>query len=86
MEFIIESFLAVNLISIPRRYNQIIDALATKGTRLDLAHYKRCSYGVKVLCRPFILDTTNFWLVFDYDEHIMNLMIDEIVAHTFGIT
>lgn len=57
---LLESFLVVNLISIPIKYNQIIDALAKKIARLYLAHNKRGNLGVKVLCKPSILEIANF--------------------------
>lgn len=82
---LLESFLVMIMISIPRKYNQIIDDLVVKGARLDLIHHERVSYRVKVLCKLFVLDTTNFLQVFNFDENIMNLLIDEIVAHIFGI-
>jgi len=52
--------LAINFISIPRRYNQIANALARRGAHYNLAHYKRGALGVKVQCRPLVLDATNF--------------------------
>ena len=58
---LLESFLAINMISIPRKYNQIVNALADKGARLDHAHCKRGAHGVNVLCKPSIPNTTNFW-------------------------
>lgn len=47
-------------------------------------HHKRETYGVKVLCRPSFLNTIIFGQVFDSNENVMNFLIDEVVAHTFG--
>lgn len=58
---LLHSFLAINFISIPRRFNQIVDALVGKGAHFNPDHHKICSYGVKFLCRLFVLDTTKFW-------------------------
>lgn len=80
-----ESFLDINFISITRNYNQIVDALVGKGAHFNLTHHRRVSSGVKVLCRPSIPNTVKFWQVFDPDEHIINFLVDELVAHTFGV-
>jgi len=57
---LLESFLAINFISIPRRYNQVIDALARRGTCYNPPHYKRGALGVKVQYRPLVPDAANF--------------------------
>lgn len=50
----------MNMIAIPIKYNKIVDAFTKKGARLNPTFHKRDAYGVKVLCRPFILDTATF--------------------------
>lgn len=57
---LIESFMTINFISIPRKYNQIANALVGKGEHFNPSHHKRGSYEVKELCRPSVLDTANF--------------------------
>lgn len=48
------------MIVIPIKYNHIVDALARKGARLDLAHHNRDIYGVKVLCRRYVPNIAKF--------------------------
>lgn len=57
---LLESFLAINIVSIPKKYNQITNALARKGTHCNHVHHKRGIYGFNVLCRPFVPDTIKF--------------------------
>lgn len=82
---LLESFLAIDMIVIPRKYNQITDALNERGARLNLVLHKRGAHRVKVICRPCIPDTTNYWKIFEFDEHIMNFLMDKDVAYTFGV-
>lgn len=82
---LLESFLIINIVVIPRKYNQVAYALAKRGARLNPTFYKRGDHGVKVLCRPSILDTTNYWQVFDSYDHIMNFLVDEVISHTFDV-
>ena len=77
--------MVINFISIPRRYNQIANTFAGRGAHYNPTHYKRGALRVKVQCRPSVPDAANFWQVFNFDEHIMNFLLDEIVAHTFSI-
>ena len=58
---LLESFMVVNFISILRMKNKFVDALAGKGAHYNLAYHKRGSYGVKVLCRPYVTNTAKFW-------------------------
>lgn len=58
--YLLESLFIFNMISILRKYNQIIDSLTRKGERLDPTHRKRGAYGVKFLCKPYVPNTTNF--------------------------
>jgi len=58
---LLESFLAINIISIPRKCNQVVDALAGKGAHYNLAHYKRGSFRVKFQCRPSVPNAAHFW-------------------------
>ena len=58
---LLKSYLLVNMIAIPRKYNQITDVLIIRGVRLNLTFHKRGSYGVKILCKPSIPDNVNFW-------------------------
>lgn len=76
---LMKSFLDINFISIPRKYNQITDALAGKGVCFNPTHHKRSSYGVKVLCRPYVPNIVNFYQVSNFDEYIMNFLIDEAI-------
>lgn len=56
---LLDSLLEINFISIPRRFNQIANALMSRGAHYNPAYQKGRSYGVKVLCRPSVPNTTN---------------------------
>lgn len=56
----LESFLTVNMIAIPRKYNHVVNALVGRGARLNHAFHRRGAHGVKVLYRPFVLDNANY--------------------------
>lgn len=58
---LLEPFIIMNMIAIPRKYNQITNAIARRGARLNPIFHKIGGYGVKFLCRSFLLDTANFW-------------------------
>lgn len=58
---LLEYFIAIHMIAILTKYNQIVDALIRRGARLSPTFHKREAYRVKVLCIPSILDTANFW-------------------------
>ena len=46
---LLESFLVVNMIAIPRKYNQIANVLIERGARLNPIFHKREAHGFKFL-------------------------------------
>jgi len=44
---LLESFLAINFVPIPRNFNQIDNTLVGKGDHFDPAYHKRGIHGVK---------------------------------------
>lgn len=71
---------AFNFLSIPRNQNKPIDRLATIGAEFDIpAKVKNddAQHYVKFFVRLSILDNNIYWQVFDSDEQIINLLIEE---------
>ena len=57
---LLEYSLIINMIVIHINYNHIVNALIESGSRLNPTFHKRGAYGVKVLYKPYVHDTTNF--------------------------
>jgi len=56
---LLDSFLAINFIFVPKSYNQLAYALASRGACYNIAHYNRGALGFKVQCRPLVLDAAD---------------------------
>ena len=78
---LIESFYDFNLISLPRNQNKHVDKLAIMESKFDIPKEVKIieiQQFVKVVVRSSILDNEVTFQVFESDEHILKLLMEEV--------
>jgi ribonuclease HI len=62
--------LVVNFTAIPRDKNQIVDSLVVTNATFKPSNISMLKFEIEMIYRPFILDNTRHWQVFEDNEQI----------------
>jgi len=74
----IETFLAFNIIAIPRSKNSPVDSLAIVASRLSpLEEYEASRFAKELLYKPSVPDNIVNWRVFEGHKHIISFFTNE---------
>jgi hypothetical protein len=75
---LIEHFEAINITTVPRTKNTLVDSLATAASRLSpLEDYEASRFTVELLYKPSMPKNISNWKVFEGDEKLIDFLANQ---------